>query len=303
MNSKDTVMLFSILIANYNNGHFFKDCYISILNQAYQNWEVIIVDDCSTDDSVEVIKDCIKNDVRFKLFTNPLNKGCGYTKNRCAELARGAIIGFLDPDDTITTDALQIMVEEHKNNPEVAIITSKYDLVDLNLNFKNLGSHGSSIPLGKSYLTFGEGALTAFASFKKEFYVKTANIDYKMKRAVDQDLYYKLEEQGEHLFIDKVLYNYRIHENSISANENLFKAKYWHFYAMINAYERRMKFNLVIDNFTTLQIKKLKSNYYYSRFERSKRRNQFCVKYYFFFKSIITFPRYKIRYKLKSLFR
>ena len=90
-----------------------------------------------------------------------------------------------------------------------------------------------------------------------------------MKRAVDQDLYYKLEEQGKHLFVDKVLYHYRIHENSISANENLYKAQYWHFYAMVKAYKRRKQFNLSIDNFTALQIKKLKSNYYFSRFERA----------------------------------
>lgn len=295
-------MLFSILIANYNNGHFFKDCYSSILDQTYQNWEIIIVDDCSTDDSVTVIENIIKGDSRFKLFINPINRGCGYTKNRCAQLANGEILGFLDPDDAITNDALQIMVEKHTTNPEVAIVTSKYDLVDLNMSFKNVSSHGCSIPLDKSYLTFGEGALTHFATFKRECFFKSIGIDFRMKRAVDQDLYYKLEEQGKHLFIDKVLYHYRIHDNSISANENLYKAQYWHFYTMINAYERRRRFNLVIDNFTTLQIKKLKSNYYYSRFERAKTKNQFCVKYYFFFKSIIAFPRYNIRFKLKSLF-
>jgi len=294
--------MFSILIANYNNGSFFKDCYTSIQNQTYQNWEVIIVDDCSTDDSVTVIKNFIKNDARFKLFVNPVNRGCGYSKNRCAGLAAGEVLGFLDPDDTITSDALQIMIEKHKANMDVAIITSKYVLVDLNMNFKNSGSHGSSIPAKKSYLTYGAGALTAFATFKKEFYLKTSTIDPKMKRAVDQDLYYKLEEQGKHLFIDKVLYNYRIHENSISANQNLYKAQYWHFYAKIKSYERRMRYNLIIDNFTILQIKKLKSDYYYSRFKRAKTKNQFCAKYYFFFKSIIAFPRDNIIYKLKSLF-
>jgi glycosyltransferase involved in cell wall biosynthesis len=295
-------MLFSILIANFNNGNFFKDCYVSIINQTYENWEVIIIDDSSTDNSVEVIQDLIKNNSKFKLFKNPVNKGCGYTKNRCAKLATGDILGFLDPDDALTNDALEIMIDQHKNNPEAAIITSKYDLVDLNMNFDKLGLHGRSIPLGKSYLTFGKGALTHFASFKREKYFKSIGIDFIMKRAVDQDLYYKLEEQGKHLFVDKVLYHYRIHENSISANENLYKAQYWHFYAMIKAYKRRKQFNLSIDNFTALQIKKLKSNYYFSRFERAKIMRKFCVKYYFFFKSLWAFPRYNIKYKLKSLF-
>ena len=295
-------MLFSILIANFKNGNFFKVSYTSIQNKIYQNWEVIIVDDCSTDDSVAVIKNFIKNDTRFKLYINPVNRGCGFTKKRCAELAEGEVLGFLDPDDAITTDALQIMVEKHKANTDIALITSKYDLVSLNMNFESVGSHGGSIPMGKSYLTYGMGALTAFATFKKEFYLKTSAIDPRMKRAVDQDLYYKLEEQGKHLFIDRVLYYYRIHENSISANQNLYKAQYWHFYAMVKAFERRIQFSPAIDNFTGLEIKKLKSNYYYSRFKRAKTKNQFCVKFYFFFKSIIAFPRHNIRHKLKSLF-
>ena len=54
-------MKFSILIANYNNGKFFKDCYDSILAQEYKNWETIILDDKSTDDSVEVIKKINRN--------------------------------------------------------------------------------------------------------------------------------------------------------------------------------------------------------------------------------------------------
>ena len=49
-------MLFSLLIANYNNGRFFKDCYNSIIAQTYTNWEAVIVEDGSTDDSAQVIK-------------------------------------------------------------------------------------------------------------------------------------------------------------------------------------------------------------------------------------------------------
>ena len=53
---------FSILIANYNNGKYFKECYHSLINQTYENWEVIIIDDASTDNSVEIIESLIKDD-------------------------------------------------------------------------------------------------------------------------------------------------------------------------------------------------------------------------------------------------
>ena len=74
--------LFSLLIANYNNGKYFEMCYKSIVNQVFERWEVIIVDDASTDDSVKIIKNIISNDKRFKFYENDRNYGCGYTKRR-----------------------------------------------------------------------------------------------------------------------------------------------------------------------------------------------------------------------------
>ncbi|MEN2415066.1 glycosyltransferase family 2 protein [Flavobacterium mesophilum] len=293
--------LFSILIANYNNGHFFKDCYASIINQSYTNWEAIIVDDASTDNSIEIIKQLIGEDKRFKLFINEENKGCGYTKNKCAQLANGKISGFLDPDDALTTDAIAIMSEAHCLNNEVAIITSKYEFVDLEMNFKEASSQGSSLPSGKSYLTYGRGAFTHFATFKNSFYLKSIGIDPKMKRAVDQDLYFKLEEQGEHLFINQVLYRYRIHQDSISCNENSYKAKYWHFYAINEAYHRRRKQKLGVNNFTHKQIKVIRSDYYFSRFVLLKCSKKNTLKFYFLGKAFFACPLHNLKLKFKSL--
>lgn len=294
-------MLFSILIANFNNGHFFSDCYYSILEQTYKDWEVIIVDDGSTDDSVEIIKNIIADDSRFHFYFNVKNQGCGFTKNKCAKLAKGEILGFLDPDDALKPHSLEIMVANHKKNEDVAIITSKYEFVDLQLNFIENCSHGSGIPQNKSYLTFGEGALTHFASFKKKSYQNSRGINPKMKRAVDQDLYYRMEEQGKHLFIDEVLYRYRIHRNSISNNENKFKAQYWHVQAMEKAYKRRKSLRLKIDNFSKESFKRNKSNYNFGRFERIKHTNKVGSKYYFIFMSILTHPLYNFKLKIKSL--
>lgn len=294
-------MLFSILIANYNNGHFFKDCYQSIKVQTYDNWEAIIVDDCSTDDSVSLIKSIIGDDKRFKLFFNNENRGCGFTKNKCAELANGEISGFLDPDDALTNDALELMIELHKKNNDIAIITSKYKFVDLNMNFIECCSHGRSIPKNKSYLTYGQGALTHFATFKHKMYLQTSGIDSTMKRAVDQDLYYKMEEKGGHLFLDKILYQYRIHQNNISRNKNLYKAQYWHFHAMMKAFKRRKQLKLNIDNFSNKFIDEYASNYYLDRYKRVMHSKKKCSKYYFLLKSILSDPLDKPEFKIKSL--
>lgn len=294
-------MLFSILIANYNNGHFFIDCYNSIIKQTYLNWEAIIVDDGSSDNSVEVIKNIIGKDNRFKLYQNDKNRGCGYTKNKCCEYSNGEILGFLDPDDAVKSNALEVMVDAHKTNIQAAIITSNYELVDLNLNIIRKGANASEIPQGKSYLTYGKGALTHFASFKSQAYNNTLGINPLMKRAVDQDLYYKLEEQGNHVFLNEYLYLYRIHENSISENENLFKARYWHYYAKKAAYKRRRKNKDKIDNYSKNKFSEYESNYYFERFEKLKFNKKFKAKFYFLCKSIFASPFQKSTKKIKSL--
>ncbi|WP_286760400.1 glycosyltransferase family 2 protein [Salegentibacter sp. UBA1130] len=263
-------MLFSLLIANFNNGVFFKDCYKSIMEQTYNNWEVIIVDDASTDDSLKIIKDTIGDDGRFKLFLNKRNKGCGYTKRECVEFSNGNILAFLDPDDALMPEALSIMVKEHKENGDASIITSKYMTVDGDFNTIEKDSHGSEIPLNKSYLTYRKGAMTHFATFKRDNYFKTPGIDPFMKRAVDQDLYYKLEEQGLHKFLNKVLYKYRLHDEGISQGENKLKAWDWHFYASKKAFKRRRIKNFKVHNFSDSEFEYFSYQYYLGKLERSK---------------------------------
>ena len=298
-----TNSLFSILIANYNNGHFFKDCYASIMAQTYENWEVILFDDASTDDSLSQIKQLIGDDSRFKIFQNKHNKGCGYTKRKCAELATGEICGFLDPDDTLDPEALTLMIEAHLQRKECSIITSKYFQVGLDLKKIGVAQHGESIPKNKSYLTYGKGALTHFATFKKELYEQTTGIDVKFKRAVDQDLYYKMEEVGAHFFLDKPIYNYRIHSNSISANTNAYKAEYWHIRAMLDAYLRRKKNKLQIDNFKDREFKIFYSDYYYKRYSKARLDRNKKVQLYFVLMALKEYPLRKTKKRLKEIIK
>ncbi len=143
--------------------------------------------------------------------------------------------------------------------------------------------------------------MTHFATFKQNKYKQTVGIEQKMKRAVDQDLYYKMEEQGQHLFLERVLYRYRIHQNSISNNENLYKAQYWHFYAILKAYRRRRNLGIKIDNLTKEYINDYASNYYFGRFKKVKHTNKYNAKYYFLWKSIFANPLHKTKLKIKSL--
>lgn len=236
--------LFSILIAQYNNGKYFDDCYQSIMAQTYDHWEVIIVDDGSTDDSVAVMKEIIGDDARFKIEVNSENKGCGFTKRRCAELATGEICAFLDPDDAITGDALSVMVEEHLQHPGAAIIYSRPYSCD---EFLNIQSETKSYQVENNnpYFFDFEGKIFAFLSYKKEFYDKTEGINSYLQRAIDKDLVLRLYETGPCLLTDKAMYKYRLHNNGISTHNNQDKAYFWYWVAIIDAAKRR---NINIEN-------------------------------------------------------
>lgn len=239
---KENVMeqgpLLSVLIANYNNGSYLQEAIDSILAQSYQNWEVVIVDDKSPDNSFEVY-DRYKDDGRFRVFYNDENRGVGFTKHRCVEMASGELCGFIDPDDVLVgTDVFDVMVETHLNHPNASMVYSGMYRADEKLNILR-ESPGKTIESGKSALDTMDWPYHPFLTFKMEKYKMTEGMDATMRRAVDYDLYYKLEEVGEVVHLDCIQYIQRNSPHSISLNDNAYKAAAWHTYACAQAMKRR----------------------------------------------------------------
>lgn len=229
--------LFSVLIANYNNGCYLMDTVKSVYGQSYDNWEIVIVDDCSTDNSAEVYRGW-SDDPRIHIFRNDHNYGAGYTKGRCASLAHGEICGFVDPDDLLADkEALTIMVQAHQDHPEASMIYSGFYDTDEDLVI--IGERMGTPLHGISALESCSWPFKHFVSFKKAKYNQTVGIDPLMKRCVDYDMYYKLEEVGETVHIDQLLYYYRQNPHSISLNDNLYKSRAWHTYTCVEAMKRR----------------------------------------------------------------
>lgn len=229
--------LFSVLIANYNNGCYLKDAINSVLSQSYTNWEIIIVDDYSTDNSGSLYIE-LESNPQIHIYYNDKNMGAGFTKHRCAELAQGDICGFVDPDDLLAEkDALEVMVRAHQENPNASMVYSGYFLTDENLVIERAVS-GTDLN-GQSALESCSWPFRHFVSFKKEKYDLTIGVDPLMKRAVDYDMYYKLEEVGSVIHIDRILYLYRQNSHSISLNDGVYKSRAWHSYSCVEAMKRR----------------------------------------------------------------
>lgn len=209
-------MLFSILVAHYNNFEYFKDFYKSVQNQTYQNFEIIIVDDRSTDNSLEKIKTYTADDSRVKIFENETNKGVGFTKRKCVEMASGEICGFIDPDDAVAESALELSIQSYRENPKIVGTYSQIMLCDHLLHPQKVYNRSRKVANGNALFFNINNEISHFFTFRKESYLKTDGINPNLSASEDFDLYLKLYEVGELDYIPKPLYLYRLHEQGIS---------------------------------------------------------------------------------------
>jgi glycosyltransferase involved in cell wall biosynthesis len=117
--------LVSVCLASYNSGGYLEAAVQSVVNQTYENWELIIVDDCSTDNTQEVVASVISRfgDPRIRLFTNAVRLGMVANWNRAVELAKGQFIKVLGQDDILKPDCLAVQVGKIQRYPEVTVVT------------------------------------------------------------------------------------------------------------------------------------------------------------------------------------
>ena len=121
-------MKFSFLIPVFNKEKYLENCFNSILRQNYDNYEVIIIDDCSTDNSVSIINKYVEKYDNFKLYKNGVNKKISYNRNKLIDLATGDYLIFLDADDYISNSLLEDLLPYCNQN---------VDLIKVNIEHVN----------------------------------------------------------------------------------------------------------------------------------------------------------------------
>ena len=108
--------LVSIITPNYNCEKFIVETIESVINQTYKKWEMIIVDDCSTDNSITIARNYEKKDDRIKVIKNERNMGAALSRNKAIEIAKGEYIAFLDSDDVWLENKLETQIKFMKDN-------------------------------------------------------------------------------------------------------------------------------------------------------------------------------------------
>ena len=103
--------LVSVITPAYNCAEYIDECIESVLNQTYQNWEMLIVDDKSTDNTQSIVESYAKKDHRIKLFNQEKNAGAAAARNKALELSQGRFVAFLDSDDAWKPNKLERQLE------------------------------------------------------------------------------------------------------------------------------------------------------------------------------------------------
>ena len=138
--------LVSIITPSYKSEKFISQTIESVLGQTYQNWEIIIVDDVSPDNSNKIIEEYSKKDSRIKLIKLEKNSGAAVARNIAIEESKGRYIAFLDADDIWKPEKLEKQIEFMRKN-NYAFTYTAYEKVDENgVVFGKIG-----VPLKVSY--------------------------------------------------------------------------------------------------------------------------------------------------------
>lgn len=210
----------SVIIPLYNSEKYIRKCLDALVNQTYTDFEVIIVDDCSKDSSVEEVTSyiCESNINNFHFIQNEKNLGPSLTRKKAIELASGDYIAFCDSDDYYEPDYLECMVNNSNSFVNDIVFCSYKVLYSSGKSLEHnvvKGIHGKS---KREIIACGADSLCCLMIRKKIL----ENLEYpNIRNGEDMSIIPVIISKAENFgFVEKPIYNYVYHENSLSKKPN-----------------------------------------------------------------------------------
>jgi len=211
--------LVTIGLPCYNVEKYIEFSILSILNQSYQNWELIIIDDNSTDTTAEII-DRFKDNSKIKIHKNSLNKGLVFNLNKIIELSKGKYIARMDPDDIMDRDRLKIQIYYLEINSHIDVISSYGYSIDENNNIHGLRK--TKLFKNKINLLYKNCFIHPSVTAKRDWYIDN-QYNSAFERVEDHELWLRTSSYTNFLIIKLPLIFYR--EIGIESRSKYIKSK------------------------------------------------------------------------------
>lgn len=227
--NESITLLVSVVMPVYNGAEFIDESVKSVIEQTHTNWELIIVDDGSDDESLKRIECWADKDTRIKAFQHPggVNKGVSATRNLAIAKSKGKYVATLDCDDVWYHQKLENDIQVVRKNPDIVFVYSKAEVIDefgdliinkpdklVKANRKPVFGSGKTGKLINPFQSVMQSTFvvpTSSAFFLRETSLECGNFDESTGSVEDTLLWYQLTEKGNIYFIDKILVQYRIH--------------------------------------------------------------------------------------------
>jgi glycosyltransferase involved in cell wall biosynthesis len=292
--------LVSIIIPSFNRAHLIGETIGSIINQTYTNWECLVIDDGSTDDTEKVVKAYCQKDKRIQLFKRPQYKpkGANACRNYGLEISNGKYVNFFDSDDLMHPDKLLLQIESlEANNKLMCICQSSVFVGSLN---NIIGLKSEAINSGQIFDDFLQKKIIIpilAPVFKKSFLVEGGfYFDETLQAGQEWNLFAKIFFICKDYVVLNIPLDYiRTHDDSISGLKNSKKPLWDYFLARYNFYQH-YKNKLSAENSLYLE------RYFLMLYKMLIRQHEFKKAYKLWKMAIVTDKSYTYKQQIQLLF-
>lgn len=292
----DNQPLVSVLMTAYNREKYIAEAIESVINQTYFNWELIIVDDCSQDKTVEIAKKYEAKDKRIKVYVNEQNLGDYPNRNKAASFAKGEFLKYLDADDLLYPHSIHAMVHAMLCHPTAAYgfcVNSANDTLRYPILFNSRQAFKKHFFQGGFFYAGPGGAI-----IRKNYFFRVGGFSND-RHVSDTKLWMTLSENYDSIQFWPCLIWWRLHENqeSVIEKENceLIKLRYEMFINQLISTKRLDidEKRYCINNLKRIYVRKILSYLSNANFKVAKQllATSHRPLFFYFFLSLIPYNR------------
>ncbi|SFK47075.1 Glycosyl transferase family 2 [Lachnospiraceae bacterium KH1T2] len=212
----------SVFMPCYNVEKYVEDAIRSVLYQTYSEFELIIVDDGSTDKTLEILKRFERLDSRIKIYVNEKNMGVAYTRNLMFDLCNSEYIAIMDSDDIMSRDRLEIEKTYMDLNPQVVAVGGAMQIITEDGKFENsVGFTSNNWGANMARLLFDNPFLNSSMMIRKSvFNQRKIRYDLRFNAIEDYKFWAESIFEGKIVNLNRIMFFYRKRENSLSATSS-----------------------------------------------------------------------------------